>query len=109
MQMQRDVDYLSIGKRVRERREEMDLTQRDLADAIDVSGSFIGYIERAEKVPSLETVALLSQALGVSLDRLVFGINTRCERKDCPLYGELEALLRTYGIGIDHRETVFRD
>ena len=80
MQMQRDIDYLSIGKRVRERREEMDLTQRDLADTIGVSGSFIGYIERAEKVPSLETVALLSQALGVSLDRLVFGINIRCER-----------------------------
>ena len=99
--MQLEMDYRTLGKRIHDIRQKMHMTQKDLADAIGVSGSFIGHIERAEKVPSLETVARLSRALGVSLDRLVFGINPRCEREVCPLYGELEALLRAYGIGLD--------
>ena len=75
------------------------MTQADLARRIGVSASFIGHIERAEKVPSLETMARLGEALGVTLDWLVFGVNRRCAGKRCPLYAELAALLRAYGIG----------
>lgn len=97
--MEFELDYRVIGERVCQLRRERGMTQAELAKVTGVSGSFIGHIERAEKVPSLETMARLGEALGVSLDWLVLGNKPRCEGEACPLFGELEALLRAYGIG----------
>ena len=47
------MDYVDIGSRARQRREDMKLSQGELARLVGVSASFIGHIERAEKVPSL--------------------------------------------------------
>lgn len=92
------IDYRVIGQRVHARRREMDLTQGELAERIGVSGSFVGHIERGEKIPSLETMARLVKALNTTLDQLVFGVRVRCEGMSCPLYGEFAAILRAYGI-----------
>lgn len=69
-----NVDFRDLGMRIRQQRIKMDWTQADLAKRIGVTGSFIGHIERAEKAPSLETVARLSVVLGATMDWLVFGI-----------------------------------
>ena len=98
MSMQLYVDYLSIGTRIRKCRQDMEMTQNQLAKRIGVTGSFVGHIERAEKVPSLETVARLSAELGVTMDWLVFGIKQRCDAAPCALYADLDAIMRRYGI-----------
>ena len=49
MSGQAGINYIEIGKRVRELRLESRLTQEKLAEQIGVSTSFIGHIERAEK------------------------------------------------------------
>jgi len=91
------IEYTSIGRRIRECRQALGMTQSQLAKRIGVTGSFVGHIERAEKVPSLETVARLSAELGVTMDWLVFGIRQRCDAGPCALYAELDAIMRNYG------------
>ena len=59
------VYYRAMGDRLRERRRAMKLTQEELAERIDISASFVGHLERAEKTPSLDTVAALCAALEV--------------------------------------------
>ena len=98
MHMWQEIDYTIIGARVRDMRRERGMTQAELARATGVTGSFIGHIERGEKVASLETMAKLSRALGTSLDNLVFGIQIRCERESCPLFDDVAAMLRAYGL-----------
>ena len=91
------IDYAAIGARIRRRRVEMGLTQEQLAERAAISTSFIGHLERAEKVPSLETVARLCDALDVDADYLLRGRRNRCDRQGCALYDELAGLLRRFG------------
>ncbi len=93
------MNYQELGIRVRQRREEMNWIQKDLAERTGVIASFIGHIERAEKIPSLETVARLSKALDTTMEWLVFGERQRCEGDACPLFADLEALYSAYGFG----------
>ena len=78
------------------------MTQGQLAKKIGVTASFIGHIERAEKVPSLETMARLSDALNVSLDWLALGRKVRCVGRECPLYSDIEGILACYGM-VEHK------
>ena len=92
------MNYQVMGVRIRQQREKKNCTQNDLAKRICVTASFIGHIERAEKVPSLETLARLSVALDTTMDWLVFGNRHKCDGKACPLYDDLDALMMAYGI-----------
>ena len=65
------VDYVNLGRRIRERRKLLGLTQAELAEMIDCSSTFIGHIERATRIPSLNTVVDLCYALETSLDVLL--------------------------------------
>lgn len=90
--MDKTIDYFAMGRRIRLRRMDRRLTQGELAKAIGVSASFIGHLERGEKVASLETVVRLASALGCTLDALVLARVVRCDG-ECPLYEELKHLL----------------
>ena len=65
-------DYPQIGERLRERRHELGLSLRDLADRLGVSASLISQIERGRANPSVSTLYALVGALDVSLDELLF-------------------------------------
>jgi transcriptional regulator with XRE-family HTH domain len=67
------IDYKSIGHRVREARQEKDLTQKDIADAAGVSREFITVFEAGYKTIALPTLCLIAQKLNVSLEYLVYG------------------------------------
>lgn len=60
------MDYKQLGVRVRQQREQNDLTQSQLAKLVGVSSSFIGHIERGEKKASVETVVSLCNAMEIS-------------------------------------------
>ena len=92
-----ELDYRAFGRRLHERRRALNLTQADLAAGIGVSASFIGHLERAEKVPSLETAAWLSAYVDVNLDWLALGRKgAGCDRSRCPLYMDLARLTQAY-------------
>ena len=65
------MDYKAIGKRVRLRRQIMELTQEQLAEKIGVCTSFIGHIERGTRKLSVETLYALCKALDTSSDFLL--------------------------------------
>ena len=92
----KEIDYSTIGKRIKSRREALGMTQRKLADSVGVSSSFIGHLERAEKVPSVETLARLCAAMDMSMDYLLFGKKRSCDRENCELYRDLRKLLCAY-------------
>lgn len=67
------VDYKEIGLRIRKLRRDKNITQEQLAELVGVSCSFVGHIERGEKILSLETLARLSKAFDADMHYLVFG------------------------------------
>lgn len=90
------LDYRAMGERVRQSRRAKGLTQEQLAERVEVSTSFIGHIERGEKKASAETIALICVALDVGADYVLLGVRNDCDRQDCLLYEDLEALLARY-------------
>ena len=87
------INYEIIGKRMRDSREAMGLTQGKMAIGIGVCASFIGQLERGEKKPSLETIARICAALDVTTDYLLFGRRYPCDREHCDLVREIDMLI----------------
>lgn len=85
----RDMDYKAIGQRIKQERNNMGLTQFQLAEKVDISPQYEGKIERGEKQFSFDTIAKLSIALNTSLDYLAFGHDNK---NQCPERQELEIL-----------------
>jgi len=53
---------------LRQRREELGLTQQELADIAGLTSTAVAMIERAERLPNLDTAARLCWALDVAAD-----------------------------------------
>lgn len=62
------MNYDSIGKNIRIYRIKRKLRQEDLAELTDLSVTYIGMVERGEKIPALETFIKILNALAVSAD-----------------------------------------
>ena len=83
----------SIGRNIRKYRLMKKLRQEDLAERTNLTNNYIGAIERGEKLPSLETLIVIINALGVSADMvLVDVIDTGYEVKDSLLAEKLSKL-----------------
>lgn len=65
------MDYKALGRRIREERLKLNLTQEKLAEDIDFSTAYIGQIERGERSLTLETLVLLVNRLGITIDYLL--------------------------------------
>ena len=62
-----------MGIRARKRRQEIGLTQKDIAEAVGVERPFITAFETGYKTPSVYVLAQIAEKLGVTLDYLVNG------------------------------------
>lgn len=62
------MNYESIGQNIRASRIRKKLRQEDLAELTDLSVTYIGMVERGEKIPALETFVKILNALEVSAD-----------------------------------------
>jgi transcriptional regulator with XRE-family HTH domain len=60
-----------FGERVRELREKRGMTQEKLAQAADLTTSFVSTVERGQKAPSLNTILKLARALKVDAGELL--------------------------------------
>ena len=65
------MDYKRLGKRIREERQRLNLTQAHLAEDIDISDTYMGAIERGERSLTLDTLVKLVNRLGVSVDYML--------------------------------------
>lgn len=68
------MDLKDIGRKIREKRIAKSWKQEDLAEKTSLSVSYIGMIERGEKLPKLETFLLIVNELEVSADELLSGV-----------------------------------
>ena len=55
---------------MREIRNKRDISQEKLALKVDLNRAYVGYIERGERKPSVETLAKIARGLGVELFEL---------------------------------------
>ena len=65
------MDFKRLGKRIREERQRLNLTQAQLAEDIDISDTYMGAIERGERSLTLDTLVKLVNRLGVSVDYML--------------------------------------
>ena len=65
------MDYKKLGERIREERGRLNLTQAQLAEAVDISDTYMGAIERGERSLTLDTLVRLVNRLGVTVDYLL--------------------------------------
>lgn len=60
-----------FSKNVRHIRESLGMSQEKLAEKADLHRTYIGSIERSEKIPSLITIVKISKALHVNISQLI--------------------------------------
>ncbi len=65
------MEISKISERIKERRKELNMTQKDLAEAMHVSNQLISKWETGESVPTLEYIEKLSEALQTSAPELM--------------------------------------
>jgi len=71
--MKREI-LIKFGKKVREERARLGLSQEELASRTGVHRTYIGMIERAEKNITLENIEKVSKALKISISDFFKGI-----------------------------------
>lgn len=69
-------DTVACGKRIREARRKLGLSQFEFSERLDISPKYLSRIETGYQTPSLEIMLLIAKTLDESLDLLVFGTNT---------------------------------
>ena len=65
------MDFILLGKRIRDERLLLRLTIEQLAERTDKSSNFVGQIERGDRKPSIETLVKIANALGTTADNLL--------------------------------------
>ena len=64
--MKREV-LIKFGKKVRDERDKLGLSQEELATRAGVHRTYVGMIERAEKNITLENIEKIAKALGLKM------------------------------------------
>jgi transcriptional regulator with XRE-family HTH domain len=93
-------------KQLRERREELGMSQAALAEAIDVTTSYIGLLERGERMPSIDVLVDLSAALGIELTELFMEEGAGKPPAEMPEVARIRALLAAWPA--KHRKVAVR-
>ena len=65
------MNQIALGKRIREERKKLNLTQVQLAEKLDVTTTYMGFVERGERCITLDKLTCLANILGVSVDYLL--------------------------------------
>lgn len=71
-----EINYVLIGKRIRETRTQMKLSQAALAEMSGLSPRYISHIETACKKASLSSLVNIANAVGISVDEILYGNQT---------------------------------
>ena len=67
----------ALGEELRARRKEKNWSQELLAEKAKLHRNFIGFLERGQRNPTLETISELASALKISISELISGAEKR--------------------------------
>ncbi len=59
-----------VGRKIQIQRHKLNITQEELADIVDVSRAYIGFIEQGRNAPSLEVLGKIAKALKTKVSDL---------------------------------------
>ncbi|HSW88932.1 MAG TPA: helix-turn-helix transcriptional regulator [Candidatus Saccharimonadales bacterium] len=62
--------HLKLGQKIKQMRGELKLTQEELAFKVGVDRSYMGFVERGEKNPTLMTMMKIAIALKIPVKEL---------------------------------------
>lgn len=68
-----ELDYKQIGYRIAQRRAELKIRQKDLAEKLDISNNHLSSIERGSQRASLEILVSICNELQMTPDYLLMG------------------------------------
>lgn len=71
-----------IGMRVRQRRKKLGCTREQIAERANISVQFLFDIEKGKKSMTAMTIVNLAEALSVSIDYLLLGVEKTSERQN---------------------------
>ncbi|MBQ3547077.1 MAG: helix-turn-helix transcriptional regulator [Clostridia bacterium] len=86
-----EINYIAIGKRIRQLRIERGWSQAMLAEKSGVEPSNISHIERVATKLSLPTLVNICNALGVTLDEIVYESLIKNDHIICDIINQLLA------------------
>jgi transcriptional regulator with XRE-family HTH domain len=66
------IDYVELGKKIKENREKKKMTQEQLAESVNLSPTHISNIETAHTKVSLSSLVMIANMLKVSADELLY-------------------------------------
>lgn len=64
-------ESVRLGKNLRQIREEQNVTQGEIAEALGVGRDFISKIENGKTNPTLATISKIAKALHVPIEKLI--------------------------------------
>lgn len=67
----REQELIKLGKLIRTKRENQNLTQLELAEKSDVDRNYIGMLERGERDPSYLSLQKIAKGLGIPVNQLI--------------------------------------
>ncbi len=67
-----DLNYKTIGKRIRRYRLSKNITQEELAFQINTSSAYISNIELGKKKASLQKLCEISEIFGITINDLIY-------------------------------------
>ena len=77
-----DLDFKTIGLKIKERRQQLGITQEHIANVLDVNPSHISNIECGRANPSLTALVKIANILECSVDYFISGEYTYKINKD---------------------------
>lgn len=89
MEVPMELDTLEIGKRIKDRRKELHLTQLDIKEKTGISSGNMSDIERGNRLPAANTLLQLSEVLQCSIDYLLRGKSSISENPTTPPFTDL--------------------
>ena len=90
------MDNLEFATLIRHRRLEMRLSQPELARRANISPSYVAWLEKGKRVPSLATSRQLAQALDLSEDEILKAAGRVPKEDAVRLNPEEQELLQQY-------------
>ncbi len=77
MKDKESINGQEVGRRIRGKREELNLTREKFAEMVNLSTLYIGQLERGERQMSLTALVRIANCLHITTDYLIYG-----EQKD---------------------------
>lgn len=109
-----ELDYVKLGKRIRNIRKEKGLTQESLAEKSDLSANHISHIERANTKVALPTLIQIVNALEITTDDVLCDSITKAKmpyvNKICSLAADCnEKEIRIFCAVLETLKESYRD